>query len=390
MKMLIKNVNIIKSNGIIKGSVIIEDGKIKDFIIGNSEEKEFENVIDGNGKYLSPGFIDIHNHGNFGRDAMEGTYEALDTMASFHIRNGVTGFLATTMTDTKEATIKAIKNTVSYINQDSDKIENKSKVLGIHMEGPYFSVEKKGAQPGECIKEPELQEIEEYMEASDGKLKLLALAPEIKGAIDAVKYLKDKGITVSIGHSNGTYMDAIRAIEAGASEATHLYNGMRCFNQREPGIIGAVLTDPRVRCELICDGIHVHPAAMRMAYMLKGEDGIILISDAMMATGLKDGWYTLGIQNVLVENGVARLKDGTLAGSTLTLNKAVYNMVNKVGVPLYQAVKMASLNPAKAIKEDQRKGSIERGKDADLIIFDDNINIEKAFISGKLVYEKIR
>ncbi|MFA6941186.1 MAG: N-acetylglucosamine-6-phosphate deacetylase [Clostridiaceae bacterium] len=390
MKTLIKNVKIIKSNGIIKGSVVLDDGKIKEILAESVEESEFENVIDGNGKYLSAGFIDIHNHGNFGKDAMEGTYEALDTMASFHIKNGVTGFLATTMTDTKTATLKAIKNTVSYINEDSGKIENKSKVLGIHMEGPYFSLEKKGAQPGKGIKAPELQEIEEYIKASEGKLKLLAIAPEVKGAAEAVRYLKGKGVTVSLGHSNGTYIDAIRAIEAGATEATHLYNGMRSFSQREPGIIGAVLTDPRVRCELICDGIHVHPAAMKMAYMLKGEDGIILISDAMMATGLEDGWYTLGIQDVLVENGVARLKDGTLAGSTLTLNKAVYNMVNKVQVPLYQAVKMASLNPAKAIKEDDKKGSIERGKDADLIIFDDNINIEKAFISGKLVYEKIR
>lgn len=390
MKTLIKNVNVIGINGIFKGSVVLEDGKIKEILSESDEKYGVENVIDGEGKYLSPGFIDIHNHGNFGKDAMEGTYEALNTMASFHIKNGVTGFLATTMTDTKEATLKAIKNTVNYIDSDKIKVENKSKVLGIHMEGPYFSMEKKGAQPGECIKEPEIPEIEEYIKASDGKLKLLALAPEVKGAEEAVRYISSRGITVSLGHSNGTYIDAMKGIEAGASEATHLYNGMRSFSHREPGIIGAVLTDPRVRCELICDGIHVHPAAMKMAYKLKGEDGIILISDAMMATGLEDGWYTLGIQNVKVENGVARLKDGTLAGSTLTLNRAVYNMVKKVQIPLYQAVKMASLNPAKAIREDSRKGSIEIGKDADLLIFDDNINIQKAFISGKLVYEKIR
>lgn len=387
--MLIKNVNIIKSEGIIKGSVLIEDGKIKDIFTGVADENKSQIVIDGNGKYLSPGFIDVHNHGNFGKDAMEGTYEALDTMASFHIKNGVTGFLATTMTDTKEATLKAIKNTVSYMRENSGKLEDKSKVLGIHMEGPYFSMLKKGAQPAEGIKEPVLQEIGQYFEEAEGKLKLLALAPEVKGALDAIAYLKDKGITVSLGHSNGTYEETMKGIEAGAAEATHLYNGMRSFNQREPGIIGAVLTDPRVSCELICDGIHVHPAAMKMAYMLKGEDKIILISDAMMATGLEDGWYTLGIQNVLVEDGVARLKDGTLAGSTLTLNKAVYNMVNKVGVPLYQAVKMASLNPAIAIKIGDRKGSIEKGKDADLIIFNQDIKIEKSFIAGALVYDNV-
>lgn len=386
MRTLIKNIKIIKSNEIIKGSVIIENRKIKDILELETCDKSFETVIDGHGKYLSPGFIDIHNHGNFGKDVMEASFEALDTMAAFHIRNGVTGFLATTMTDTNEATVKAIKNIVSYIKTTSKSIENKSKILGIHMEGPYFSVLKKGAQPGECIKEPNLNEIKEYLDLSNGNLKLFSIAPEVIGALDAIKYLKDKGVTVSLGHSNANFEESMAGIDMGATEATHLYNGMKNFSHREPGIVGAVLTDNRVNCEMICDGIHIHPAAMKLAYMAKGEDKIILISDAMMATGLKDGWYTLGTQNVLVKNNVAKLHDGTLAGSTLTLNKAVYNMVHMLSVPLYQAVKMASLNPAKSIKMDDKKGSIEIGKDADLILFDEDINVEKVFIAGKLVY----
>jgi len=214
--MLIKNVNIIKSDGIIKGSLVIEDGKIKDITTGTADEKKFQNIIDGNGKYLSPGFIDVHNHGNYGKDAMEGTYEALHTMATFHIKNGVTGFLATTMTDTNEATLKAIKNAVAYIKENSEKYENKSQVLGIHMEGPYFSMLKKGAQPAEGIKEPLVQEIEEYLKESQGKLKLLALAPEVKGAIEAIKYLKAKGVTVSLGHSNGTYEETMKGTRGGS------------------------------------------------------------------------------------------------------------------------------------------------------------------------------
>jgi N-acetylglucosamine-6-phosphate deacetylase len=177
-------------------------------------------------------------------------------------------------------------------------------------------------------------------------------------------------------------------IENGITEATHLYNGMRSFTHRDPGIVGAVLTDERVRCEMICDGIHLHKAAVKMAIKLKGKDGIILISDAMMAAGLKDGKYALGGQDVYVKGGAARLKDGTLAGSTLTLNRAVYNMVHLYGVPLKDAVRMASLNPAKNIGIDDQKGSIEIGKDADLILFDEDIQVSCAIVNGNILFNK--
>lgn len=390
MKILIKNVNIITPYEIMyNASLSVECGKISNMYINNdADDRMFDVVIDGKNQYLSPGFIDIHNHGNFGHDAMESTFEALDTMADFHIKNGVTGFLATTMTASTEDTKKAIKNTVEYMKKRKEA--SKTQVLGLYLEGPYFSTIKKGAQPDEYIKKPCIEEIEDFINISHNNIKIMALAPELEGSGEAIAFLKNNGITVSAGHSNATYEQTMEGIEKGITQVTHLYNGMRAFSHREPGIIGAALTDERVSCEMICDGIHLHKAAMRMATRLKGKDKIILISDAMMAAGLKDGEYILGGQKVFVNNGAAKLKDGTLAGSTLTLNRAVKNMVRLVGVKLEDAVRMASLNPAKAAKVDKTKGSIEIGKDADLILFDDNIDVSLAMVNGKIVFNNLK
>ncbi|SCL87442.1 N-acetylglucosamine-6-phosphate deacetylase [Sporanaerobacter sp. PP17-6a] len=383
MKMLIKNVNIITPYEIKRnGSLSIEDGIISNILDGDASEEYYDKIIDGENEYLAPGLIDIHNHGNFGHDVMEATFESLISMADFHMKNGVTSFLATPMTESLDKIESAIKNVRKYIEKEKKAPKVRSQVLGIYLEGPYFSMERKGAQPPQYIKNPNVEEIKNLIELSNDNIKVVALAPELKGAKETIKYLKNKGITVSAGHTDGKYDEVKYGIELGISQATHLYNGMRPFSHREPGVIGAVLTDERVSCEIICDGIHLHPAAMKLAVKAKGKDGIILVSDAMMATGLKDGEYKLGSQNVFVKKGAARLADGTLAGSTLTLNRAVWNMVHMVGVPLEDAVRMASLNPAKSIGVGDRKGSIEIGKDADLIIFNDDLNILKVIIHG--------
>lgn len=386
MKILIKDSKIITPYEIKEGySLIICEGKIADIAKdGTINESQFDRIIDLKGKYLSPGFIDIHNHGSYGHDTMEATYQAIESMAEFHIKNGVTGFLPTTMTNPSEEIVKAIKNTADYMNNQS--ISNKAKVLGLYIEGPYFSQERKGAQPSEYIKPINLMELEMFINQADGSVKVAAIAPELANADEAISFLKNQGITISAGHTNATYEEALLGIERGITQATHLYNGMRSFSHREPGVLGAVLTDERVACEMICDGIHVHPAAMKMAVKLKGKDRIILISDAMMAAGLSDGKYQLGGQDVFVKDGAARLASGALAGSTLTLNRAVYNMVHLVGVPLNEAVQMASLNPAKAIKADKYKGSIEIGKDADIIAFDDNLDIFLAVVEGNICF----
>lgn len=390
MRILIKNAKVITPYELLNNySVVIENNTIIDIDKINSfKDKDFDSVISCDERFLSPGFIDIHNHGNHGHDTMEATIEALDSMASFHLKSGVTGFLPTTITAPYEDIKRAVKNVGEYIKLQKDKILKErvnSQVLGLHLEGPYFSEAKKGAQPIEFIKNPDIKEIDELINISNNNIKIVSLAPELKGAGEMIEYLKAKGITASAGHSNAKFEEAKAGVDRGITLATHLYNGMRSFSHRDPSIIGAVLIDERVRCEMICDGVHIHPAAMKLAVKMKGKDGIVLISDATMAAGLEDGEYELGGRKVFVKNGEVRLPEGNLAGSTLTLNRSVYNMVNKVGIPLQDAVRMASLNPAKAIGVSNNKGSIEIGKDADLIIFDENINVSSAIVCGKVV-----
>ncbi|MEA4895265.1 MAG: N-acetylglucosamine-6-phosphate deacetylase [Oscillospiraceae bacterium] len=377
---LFKNIKIIMENKVLNGYCLtVNNGVIEQIAEEGFKDNSCYTVIDGQGKYLSPGFIDIHNHGNSGFDTMDATPEALEEMSRFHLKNGVTGFLATTMTGSHKNTVAAINNAVSYMSKN---INVGARLLGMYLEGPYFNMSKKGAQPPEYIKNTDVAELREYIELGRGCIKVVALAPELENAKEAIGLLRMSGITVSAGHSDATYEETVKGINMGITEATHLYNGMRAFSHRESGIIGACLLDERVYCEMICDGIHVSPSSMQIAVKMKGRDKLVLISDAMRAAGLKDGEYDLGGQTVTVKGSEARLADGTLAGSTLTLDKAVRNMVRLAKVPLCDAVKMASLNPAKSAGLADRKGSIAVGKDADLILFDENIRIEKVWLSG--------
>ncbi|MCK9444455.1 MAG: N-acetylglucosamine-6-phosphate deacetylase [Tissierellaceae bacterium] len=378
VKTLIKNIKLIGVNEIFENyCVVVEDKKI--IQVDNEREidrEKIDSIIDGKGNYLAPGFIDIHNHGNSGYDIMDGTEEALDSIGEFHIKNGVTSYLGTVMTS-KEI-IKALKNNGHYNNK-----EYLSQNLGTHLEGPFFSLDKKGAQPAEYISMPSIGEVKKAINSSNGRLKMVSIAPELPGALGVISYLKSQGIVVAMGHTNADYMESQRGIEYGASVATHLFNGMRSFGHRDPGIVGAALLDKRVYCEIIYDRVHVHDATVKMALRMKGTDNIVLISDAMRATGLEDGEYELGGQKVIVKNKVARLETGNLAGSTLTLREAVYNMINYLQVPMIDAIRMASLSPAKAIEVDRYKGSIEIGKDADIILIDGDINVLGTMVMGK-------
>lgn len=380
--MLIKNVKIISPYEVLHGfGIKIKDGKIVDLNLEHLLEDTGQEVIDGGGNYLSPGFIDIHNHGNSGYDVMDTTEQALDKMGEFHLSNGVTSYLGTIITSSYDDMMRAIENIVDYKNK-----ANISNLLGIHLEGPFFDIGKKGAQPEEFIKLPDIDDIENMLELSKGKLKMLSLAPELKGALEIIEKLKNNNVAVAMAHTNSTFESAKKAIDHGVTIATHLYNGMRSFNHREPGVIGASLTDDRVYCELIYDRIHLHDAAVNIALKMKGFDKIILVSDAMMAAGLEDGEYQLGNQKVYVKEGAARLASGNLAGSTLNLQEAVYNMVKFLDLPIHEVVKMATLNPAKAINMVREIGSIRVGKRADLIIFDDNIEIKHAIVGGNLIW----
>lgn len=382
MNILFKNVKIVVPSEVLTGyGVVLKHGIISNIDLEeNIQENDIDEIIDGKGQYLSPGFIDIHNHGNSGYDFMDATVEAIDSIGKYHLQNGVTSYLGTVLTQSYENIIKAVKNITNYENK-----KDSSQLLGIHLEGPFFSHSKKGAQPDKFIRDPDVNFIKELIKISDYKLIMVSIAPEKTGALELVRYLKENNVAVSMAHSNATYEEAINGINYGVTISTHLYNGMRSFNHREPGIIGASLTDDRVYCELIYDRIHLHDAAIKLALNAKGTDKIILVSDAMRAAGLKDGEFELGGQKVMVVNGEARLSDGSLAGSTLNLNKAVYNMVKFLNVPLHEAVKMASLSPAKAIGVDGNKGSIEVGKDADMLLFDDNVNISTVIKGGYII-----
>ncbi|TYP54214.1 N-acetylglucosamine-6-phosphate deacetylase [Thermosediminibacter litoriperuensis] len=384
MKVLIKNARVITPYEVLDDHwVLVRDGRIAEVKKGREPAENFDLVVDAGGNYLAPGFIDIHNHGSYGRDFMEATPGALETIAEFHLKNGVTGFLATVLTAPFEEMKRAVKNAAGFIKiQRPDKA--RSKLLGIYVEGPYFSTAKKGAQPAEYIRKPDTAELDELLRLSENSIRVVALAPEAAGAGDAISFLKEGGIVAAMGHTNATYDEAKRGIDLGVTLATHTFNGMRGFDHREPGAAGAALTDERVYCEVICDGIHLHPAAVKLILKVKGKEKVILVSDAMMAAGLSDGEYTLGGQQVFVKNGEARLKNGTLAGSTLTLDRAVRYLVKTLGVPLHDAVRMASLNPARVIGLSRMKGSIEVGKDADMVIFDGNLSIKSVVVGGEV------
>ena len=366
--------------------IIIEKGKI----IAITDRKEdlaiLKNVeiIEAQNKFIVPGYIDIHVHGGGGSDVMDGEYEAIKQVATTHSHFGTTAFLTTTMTMTKDKIIKSLKN----IHEARLKGTGTAEILGIHLEGPYINPEKKGAQKEEDIKKVSVEEFLEFNQASGNLIRLVTIAPEMPGAIDFIRWLHQQGIIVSVGHSNATYKQVQEGIQAGLSQVTHIFNAMRGLHHREPGVVGAALSSPKLIVEMIADGIHLHPMVLKMLTQIKESEKLVLITDAMRATGFKEGTYDLGGQEVMVTQGQAKLKNGTLAGSVLTMDKAVKNLVTKVGISLLNAVQMASYNPAKCLGIDDKKGSLELYKDADIVILNKNLETELTMVAGKVVYRR--
>jgi len=393
--MINKNKRIIIINGTIitpfhlvsSKAIIVEKGRIKEIV--NREELSTATltgaeVIEAKDKFITPGYIDIHVHGGGGSDVMDGDYEAINQIAITHSHFGTTSFLPTTMTMNKDKIIRSLRSICEAVKKGTAGAE----ILGIHMEGPYINSEKKGAQREEDIKKVSLEEFLEFNQASGNLIRLVTIAPEMPGAIDFIKYLDKQKIIISVGHSNATYAQVQAGIQAGLSHVTHTFNAMRGLHHREPGVVGAALTSPELTVEVIADGIHIHPVVIKILIKARENEKIVLITDAMRAAGLKEGTYDLGGQEVTVNKGQARLKDGTLAGSVLTMDKAVKNMVSKVGVSLAKAIQMASFNPAKSIGIDDKKGSLEPGKDADIVILNKNLETELTIVAGKIVYRR--
>ena len=385
-RILLKNAKIVMGNKIIKGSLLIEDSKIKNICENkenvNSENLEINKTIDLEGKILGPAFIDVHTHGADGADAMDISEDGLKKISKYLASEGTGNFLATTLTSSKEI----LKETLETIGKLQNKDIDGANIFGVHMEGPYFSVEYKGAQNDKYMKPAGAKELEEYLNVKKDLVKLFSISPHNQENLEAIKFLSERGVVVSVGHSAANYEDVIKAIDYGLSHATHTYNGMRGFTHREPGVVGAILNSDEIMAEIIFDKVHVHPEAVRLLIKVKGVDKVVCITDSMSATGLEDGKYKLGELDVNVKNGEARLaSNNALAGSVLTMDRAFRNLLD-LGYSLTDAFKMTATNAAKEFKLNT--GLIKENKDADIVILDNDYNVCMTFVKGKLKYSK--
>ncbi|WP_338706929.1 N-acetylglucosamine-6-phosphate deacetylase [Paenibacillus amylolyticus] len=334
---------------------------------------------------IVPGFIDIHVHGGNGEDFMDASPEVLDKITSFHSTQGTTAMLATSMTAPKER----LDNVLAEVDRYRSSGMPYAQLEGVHLEGPFFSPKWPGAQNPEHIILPDVSWLEAWEKQYPGLIRQVTLAPEREGALEVISWLREQRITAALGHTDATYEEVERAVEAGLHHAVHTFNAMTPLHHRLPGAAGAVLSDPRISAEVIADGIHVHPAAISVLAQLKQhDDQLVLITDAMSAAGLDDGEYKIGDLPVIVKHGEARLKDdGALAGSTLTMIRGFRYLVEEVGLSLNAASRAASLTPARLLGIDHRTGSLAQGKQADIVLLNAELDIEGVWVKGRRIGE---
>ena len=340
--------------------------------------------ISARDKTAVPGFVDVHIHGAGGHDVMEASKDAMHAVTTTVARHGTTSIVATTVTASPEQTCQSVAGIANYIARQHETEEPRAEVLGIHFEGPFLSETRRGVHPLEWLKPPSLDLLEKFLNAAAGNARILTIAPELPGAMPCIDAARRAGIVVALGHTDATYEQARAAIAHGAQHAVHVYNAMRPFSHRDSGVIGAVLTSPEVTAELIADGVHVEEAAMRLLLQAKGAGCMILVSDGISATGMPDGKYILGTFEVTVSGGVCRNAEGKLAGSTLTLDRALRNIVG-LGVPLVDAVQMLTVNPARLLGLEFKKGSLRVGADADVVLLDENLQMGGVWVRGVAV-----
>jgi len=390
MRTILRNGRVITPFRLIPdGSIIIENGKIKEVIKGTPEKILPEDlVIDAKGLYISPGFIDIHVHGGGGHDFMDGTCEALVGGCKAHMKHGTTSIVPTTLASTMEELYVTFDN----MKKAKSSIEKGPEIIGLHLEGPYFSMEQRGAQDPKYIKNPEREEYLRILDSTDDIVRW-TIAPELHGALELGTELRKRGILPSIGHSNAVYEEVLKAFENGYTHVTHLYSGMSMVRRinayRYSGVVESSYLIDEMTVELIADGKHLPESILKLVYKIKGPEHICLVTDAMRGAGMSEGESILGSikngQKVIVEDGVAKLLDrSAFAGSVATTDRLVRTMINIADVPVLDAVKMMTQTPARIIGIDDRKGSLSSGKDADVVIFDDNIDVKFVMVNGNI------
>jgi len=379
---IIRNIRLIDGDGTAKGSVLVRDGRIESVHTGEGGRFEgADAVIDGNGRLLIPGMIDVHIHGAEGRDMMDGTVRSVEVVSEACARTGCTSFLATSVSSSLEHLLTMIGNVKQVAGREPG-----ARIVGMHVEGPYLNVKRKGMQNEKYLRHPDRDEMRLILEKADSLIRMVTLAPELPGGMEMIAFLKERGVIPALAHTDATYEEAVEAFRGGASHVTHCCNGMRPIHHRDPGLILAAFEADHVSVQAIVDDVHLHPAMVRLLYREKGPDKMVLITDALQAMGMGDGTYSFGGHEVKVADGVATLADGTLASSTVTMNEALAKTVN-AGISLRDAVTMATRTPADVLGLSA-KGRIEAGADADLVLLDDEFQVLWTMVGGETVYRR--
>ena len=374
----VKHAKFIVKDKIESGKALLFTDKIPAIVREEDIPSDVE-VIDAEGGYVAPGFIDLHIHGYLGRDVCDASEESMRIISKGLLENGVTGYLPTTMT----VDMKTVEGAIDVCRKlmDEDNFDG-STILGVHAEGPFISASKKGAQDERFILKPDA----EFVKNNADVIRIITLAPEEDENFSAIRDIViDTEVVVSMGHTSADYKTAMDGVAAGVKHTTHLFNAMSLMTHRAPGVVGAALNSD-VSCELIVDGYHVNSDLFDLVYKLKGRK-LCFITDCLPAGGLPEGEYTLGGAKIIYRDNICRLPDGTIAGSVLRLNKGVWNVYQNSNIPLYECVNCASLNPATTLGIEDQKGSLEVGKDADIVILDEEFNVKKTIIGGKVKYE---
>ena len=385
MKLALTGGNIITPFRIIKnGTLFIEKGKVSE--LGRSLDKSIlENceIIDVKGKIICPGFADLLVHGGAGFGFADNSIESIEKISSYFLQYGSTTMLASLFAKPEELLLNDLKRVADYIERHPN-----SNIRGIHMEGPFLNKKFKGAMNENYLWTPSIESWNKIWKASRSYIKIMTIAPELEGSVEVMQAAAKEGVVLSIGHSMASYDEVENAIDNGAAHVTHIFNAMQYFHHRTPGVILGSLLHNELKIELIADTLHVHPAVMQLLLKLKGASGIILVSDSIRAGGMHEGEYEFADQKIFMKEKKAYLEDGTLAGSTLTLNSAVKNMVEAAGAKITEAVRMASLNGIKVLDLDHKKGILAVGKDADIVVLNNDYEVELTLLNGIVVYQK--